>query len=84
VTIAIAMAAKMPAHQRRKLHRNKGNNNHCDDGRDACTLMMAKTPFQQGQQRQLDDDNDAIATRETTPSWIKGHNAIVTRATMPA
>jgi hypothetical protein len=46
--------------------------------------MITTTPLQQGQQCQLEDGNNAIATRATTPSWIKGNNAIVTRATTPA
>jgi hypothetical protein len=45
--------------------------------------MMATTPLQQGQQHQLEDGNDTIATRATALSWIKGNNAIVTKATMP-
>jgi hypothetical protein len=32
----------------------------------------------------LDGGNNAIAKRETMPSWIKGNNAIVMRATTPA
>jgi hypothetical protein len=50
----------------------------------AKTLMMKTTPFQQGQQRQLEDGNNAISTRATTPSRIRGNNAIVTRVKMPA
>jgi hypothetical protein len=52
-----------------------------DDGKDACTLMMMTTPLQQGQQHQLEDGNNAIVTRATMPSRIKGGNAFVTRAT---
>jgi hypothetical protein len=37
-----------------------------------------------GQQCQLEDGDNTIATRETTPSRIKGNDAIVTRAMMPA
>jgi hypothetical protein len=46
--------------------------------------MMARMPLQQGQQCQLEDSNDTIATRATMLLRIKGNNAIVTRATMPA
>ncbi len=87
-------------------HCNKGNNCHCNNGKDACasmatmplqqgqqrhhndskdncTLMMMTMPLQQGKQCQLEDSNNAITTRATMPSRIKGNNAIVTRATMP-
>jgi hypothetical protein len=50
----------------------------------ATTLMMTTTPLQQGQQCQLKDGNNAITTRATTPSRIKGDNTIIKRATMPA
>jgi hypothetical protein len=46
--------------------------------------MMTTTPLQQGQQQQLEDRNDTIMTRATTPSQIRGNNAIVMRAFMPA
>ncbi len=46
--------------------------------------MTTKTPLQQGQQCLLKDGNDAIAMRDTMPSWIKGDDAIITRATMSA
>jgi hypothetical protein len=46
--------------------------------------MMTMMPLQQGQGCQLEEGNNAIATRETMPFWIKGNNIIVTRATMPA
>ncbi len=62
----------------------QGQQCHCDDGKDACTLMMTKTPLQQGQQRQLEDSNNTIVKRETTPLRIKSNNAIIKRATMPA
>jgi hypothetical protein len=48
------------------------------------TLMMMLVPLQQGQQSQLEDNNDTITMRVTTPSRIKGNNAINTRPTMPA
>jgi hypothetical protein len=68
--------ATMPLRQGQQCHRN--------DGKDACALMMMTMPFQQGQRHQLEDDNNAIATRATTPSQIKGNNTIVPRATTPA
>jgi hypothetical protein len=43
-----------------------------------------KMPLQQGQQRQLEDNDNTIAKRETTPLQIKGRNAIVMRSMMPA
>jgi hypothetical protein len=46
--------------------------------------MMTTAPLQQGQQRQPEDGNGAITTRVTTPLQIKGNNAIVMRAMMPA
>jgi hypothetical protein len=46
--------------------------------------MMMTTLLQWGQQCQLEDGNDAIATRATTPLQIKSNNAIVTRAMTPA
>jgi hypothetical protein len=48
------------------------------------TLMMTTMPLQQGQQHQLEDGNNAITTRATKPSQIKGNDAIVTRAMTPA
>jgi hypothetical protein len=42
--------------------------------------MMTATPLRQGQQRHLQDNNDAIATRATTLLQIKGNNVIVMRA----
>jgi hypothetical protein len=48
------------------------------------TLMMTMTPLQQGQQCQLEDGNNTITTRATTPLQIEGDNAVVMRATMPA
>jgi hypothetical protein len=42
------------------------------------------TPLQRGQQRQLEDGNNAITMRATMPTWIKGNNAIVIRAMTPA
>jgi hypothetical protein len=81
-------------------HHDKSNNCYCNNGKDACALtatmpawqcvMKAMTskmimmPLQQGQQHQLEDGNDAIAMRATTPPQIKGNDAIVTRATTPA
>jgi hypothetical protein len=62
----------------------KGQQYHCNHGEDACALMMTTTLLQQGQQRQLQDSKDAIVRRATTPSRIKGDNAIVTRETPPA
>jgi hypothetical protein len=47
----------------------------------AMASMMTTTSLQQGQQSQLEDGNTAITTMATTPSWIKGNNAIVTRKT---
>jgi hypothetical protein len=76
-TIAIATMAKRPTHQQRQQC-------HRDDGKDACTLMMTKTPLQQGQQCQLEDSVDTIRTRETMSSRIKSNNVIFTRATAPA
>ncbi len=73
---ACALMATMPLRQGQQCHRN--------DGKDACALMMMTMPFQQGQRHQLEDDNNAIATRATTPSQIKGNNTIVPRATTPA
>ncbi len=55
-----------------------------DDGKDACTSMMTKTPLRQGQQCQLEDNNNAIVMRKTKPSRIKGKDTIVTRVTTPA
>jgi hypothetical protein len=46
--------------------------------------MMMTMPLQRGWQRQLEDGNNAIAMRETTPLRIKGDGVIVTRATTPA
>ena len=54
------------------------------NSKDTCALMMTKMPLQQGWQRQLEDGNNAIAKKETTLLWIKGNNAIVTRAMTPA
>jgi hypothetical protein len=48
------------------------------------TLMMTTTPLQLGHRCQLEDSNNTITTRATTPSRIKGNNTIVTRATVPA
>ncbi len=45
---------------------------------------MTMVPLQWGRQCQLVDSNNAIATRATTPSWIKGNDTIVLRARMPA
>jgi hypothetical protein len=53
---------------------------HCNDGKDACSLMMMTMPLQGGQWCQLKDRNNVIATRATMPLRIKGNNAIVTRA----
>ena len=61
----------MPAHQQQERHR--------DDGEDACALMMMETPLQQGQKCQLENGNEAIATREIMLSGIKGDEAFVTR-----
>jgi hypothetical protein len=61
-----------------------GQQRHWDDNKDTCALMMTTTPLQRGQQCQLEDGNNAITTRATTPSWIKVNNAIVMRVTMPA
>jgi hypothetical protein len=90
----------MLAQQWQQCHCDKSNNCHYDNGEDACmltatmparqqatramTLMMMKMPLQQGQQRQLEDGNDVITTRATSPPQIKGGNAIVMSATMPA
>jgi hypothetical protein len=41
--------------------------------------MMTTTPLQRGQWHQLEGGNNAIATRATTLSQIKGNNAIVMR-----
>jgi hypothetical protein len=46
--------------------------------------MMTTTTLQQEQQRQLEDSNDAMATRVTMPTQIKSNNAIVMRAITPA
>jgi hypothetical protein len=46
--------------------------------------MMTTTPLQLGQQHQLEDSNNTIATRATMPTQIKGNSTIVTRATMAA
>jgi hypothetical protein len=47
--------ARTPAHQQRqRCHHHDGNNRDCDDGKDACTLMVT-VQSQQGQQRQLDN-----------------------------
>jgi hypothetical protein len=45
--------------------------------------MMTTTPLQQGQQCQLEDSNNTIATRATTPLQIKGKDTIVRRETTP-
>jgi hypothetical protein len=71
-----ALMAIMPLQQ--------GQQHHCNDGGDACASMILTMPLQWGQQRQLEDDNSTIAMRATRPLQIKGNNAIVTRATMPA
>jgi hypothetical protein len=42
-----------------------GQQCHCDNGKDACTLTMATTPLWQGQKHQLDDSNNDITTRAT-------------------
>jgi hypothetical protein len=57
---------------------------HCDDSKDACTLMMTMTPLQQGQQCQLEDGNNTITMRATTALQIKGNNTIDTRPTKPS
>jgi hypothetical protein len=54
----------------------QGQQRHCNDSKDACTLMMTTTPLQQGQQCHLEDGGNAIATRATMPVQIKGNNAI--------
>jgi hypothetical protein len=46
--------------------------------------MMTRTPLQWGQQRQLEDSNNAITTRAITPLQIKGNDANVTRETTPS
>jgi hypothetical protein len=46
--------------------------------------MMMTTPLQQGQCHQLEDGNNTITTRAAMLSWIRGNNAIVTRAMTPA
>ncbi len=46
--------------------------------------MMMTMPLQWGQQHQLEGGNYALATRATSPSQIKGNNAIVTREITPA
>jgi hypothetical protein len=68
--------ARTPSQQEQECYR--------DNSKDACTSIMTKTPLQQGQQCQLEDDNNAIATRETMPLQIKCNDTIVTRAMMPA
>ncbi len=62
----------------------QGQQCHCNDSKDACTSMMIMMPLQRGQQCQLEDGMNAIATRATMPLLIKGNNAIVTRAAMLA
>jgi hypothetical protein len=62
----------------------QGQQQHCNDSKDACSLILMTTPLQQGQQYQFEEGNKAIAMRATTPLQIKGNNAIVMRATMPA
>jgi hypothetical protein len=98
---ASLITTEMPAHQQKQQpHRDKRNNRHCNNGKDACasmatmpawqratratTLMTTTVPLQQGQQCQLEAGNGAITTKATTPSRIKGNDAIVTRATMPS
>jgi hypothetical protein len=44
--------ATMPSRQ--------GQQCHCNDGKDACTLMIAMMPLQQGQQCQLEDGDNAM------------------------
>ncbi len=71
-------------------HRDKGNNRHCNDGKDACA-STATTPSRQGQQSHRDDGKDACASIMTTMPLQQGqqhqledHNdAIATRATTP-
>jgi hypothetical protein len=46
--------------------------------------MMTLMPLQQGQQCQLEDSNNTIATRATMLLQIKGNNAIYTRTTTPS
>jgi hypothetical protein len=48
------------------------------------TLMMIMMPLQQKQQHQLEDGNDAIATRATMQLQIRDVNTIDTKATTPA
>jgi hypothetical protein len=62
----------------------QGQQLHCNDGKDACTSMLTRTPLQQGHQCQLDGSNNAIKTRATMLFRIKGNDAIVMMATTRA
>jgi hypothetical protein len=48
-----ASPATMPLQQ--------GQQQHCNDSKDACSLILMTTPLQQGQQYQLEEGNKAIA-----------------------
>jgi hypothetical protein len=41
----------------------QGQQRHCNYGKDALALMMTTTLLKQGQRHQLEDSNNAIATR---------------------
>jgi hypothetical protein len=62
----------------------RGQQCHRDDSKHAFALMMMKTPLQKRQQCHLEDGNNSISTREAAPLQIKGNDAIITRAKMPA
>jgi hypothetical protein len=85
--------------QRQWPHCDESKNCHCNNSKDVCTsmattlawqwatrattLMMTTMPLWQGQHRQLEDSNNAIATMATM-LWINGDDTIVTRAITPA
>jgi hypothetical protein len=57
----------------------QGQQRHCNDGKDACALMMTMMSLQQGQQCQLEDrqchcneGNNTIADQEQWCHYYKG------------